>query len=197
MRARRILSALVLGVAVGLLLDGLLLINSSGWLLNPVLMAPIPLLGLTIGFVLGWKNKAHALPWYAVPLLAVILWPSLFWGPVKLREWQFRRFAAQLPAYRTADRQIQSMSVLGGDDAPNIRVMFETKDGSIPEMIKFYGEHLVKNNWVPEQPRQEYKQDVWYNFRKDRGNVSIIGYARDTGVHNVAIIRRYSTRFYR
>lgn len=182
---------------MGLLLDGLLLVNSSGWLLNPILMAPLPLLGLIVGIVLGWRKKVPSLPWYSTLLIAVVFWPVLLWGPVMVKEWCFRHFAAELPAYRNAGRQIQSMTALGGDDPPNIRVMFETTEGTIQEMVKFYADYLVQNNWVPEQPQEEYARDVWYNFRNGKGSISIIGYARDTEARNVAIIRRYGTWFYR
>ena len=189
-----------LGLPIGLLCDGILLINSSGWLVAfifPVVLPP--LIGLLIGLIVGWKGFTPAAPWYVTLLFAILVGPALLWGPIRLKEWEFRHFVGTLPAYHNAERRIQNIGVLGGDDPPRVRVAFEAKDGTIPQMVKFYGDYFVGDHWIPEQPQEEYTRDVWYNFRKGNYDISIIGYEGGQwgGMQCVAIIRRHNTMFYR
>ncbi|MBI2440326.1 MAG: hypothetical protein HYV35_03030 [Lentisphaerae bacterium] len=200
MKAKRICLGMAAGIAFGLLFDGILLVNSSGWLIAfifPVVLPP--LLGLIVGLVAGWKALMPSPSWYKVILIAIVSWPIAVLGPIKTQEWRFRRFAEGLPAYHVADRRIQSLGVLGGDDPPSVRVAFETKNVTIPQMVQFYRDHFVNSGWTELEPQKEYKQDIWYKFRRGRYTVSIIGYegGKWGGMQCVAVSRTYSTFFYR
>lgn len=200
MKAKRICFGMSAGIALGLLFDGILLVNSSGWLIAfifPVVLPP--LLGLIVGVIVGWKGCVPGPSWYKIAMTAIVLWPVAVFGPIKAQEWKFRRFAEDLPAYHVADRRIQSLGVLGGDDPPSVRVAFETKNVTIPQMVEFYKDHFVNTDWKELEPQKEYTKDVWYKFRKGRYTVSIIGYegGKWGGMQCVAIIRTYNTPFYR
>ena len=188
------------GIALGLLFDGIMLINSSGWLIAfifPVVLPP--LLGLIVGLIAGWKGFMPGPSWYKIVLIAIILWPVSVLGPIKIQEWRFRCFAEGLPAYHAADRRIQSLGVLGGDSPPSVRVAFETKNVTIQQMVRFYRDHFVNSGWTEVEPRTEYQQDIWYKFRKGKYTVSLIGYegGKWGGMQCVAVIRTYNTPFYR
>jgi hypothetical protein len=200
MKAKRICLGMSAGIAVGLLFDGIMLVNFSGWLI--ALIFPVvlpPLLGLIVGLIAGWKGFLPGPPWYKIALIAVVFWPAAVFGPIKTQEWRFRRFAASLPAYHVADRRIQSLGVLGGDDPPSVRVEFETKNVTIPQMVQFYRDHFVNSGWAELEPQKDYRQDVWHNFKKGRYTVSLIGYegGKWGGMPCVAIIRTYHTPYYR
>jgi len=200
MRARRTVSGIAVGVAVGLLLDGLLLINTSAWLLHPFFMVPMPILGLIIGFVLGWKGKFPAVAWWASLLVVLILWPTAFWGPVKCQEWRLRRFAERLPAYHGADRRIIDISALGGDDPPRVMVEFETKHVSIGKMVGLYRDHLVQNGWTEDEPQEQFQANAWYKLRKGRSTITLMGYeggGKWGDRQCLRVTRWYSTLFYR
>lgn len=200
MKAKRICFGMTAGIALGLLFDGIMLVNSSGWLIAFIFPVALPpLFGLIIGFIAGWKGFMPGPSWYKIALTAIVLWPIAVFGPIKTQELRFRRFAEGLPAYNVADRRIQSLVVLGGDDPPNVRVAFETKNVTVPQMVRFYRDHFVNSRWTEAEPQTEYRQDIWYNFRKGRHTVSLIGYegGKWGGMQCVAIIRTYNTPFYR
>ena len=200
MKAKRICFGIVAGLTLGLLFDGILLINSSGWLISfifPVVLPP--LLGLVVGILVGRKGLTPAPSWPVILLVAIVIGPIALFGPIKAQEWRFRHFVEGLPAYNAAGHRIQSMSVLGGDDPPYIRVAFEAEHGTIMQMVQFYRDHFVNSGWTEAEPQNAYLQDSWYKFQKGNYTLSIIGYEGGSrgGMPSVAIIRSYSTFFYR
>jgi len=199
MKARQICFGVAVGVALGLLFDGVLLINSSGWLLAfiwPVALPP--LLGAAIGVGAGWTGKAPATRWYWSVLIAVLLWPIAGLSPIKIQDWRFRHFTRSLPTYHVADRRIQSLEVLGGDSPPSVRVEFQTKHVGFAQMLRFYRDYFVENGWAEESLHDVYRRDVWYRFRKGRHTVAIIGYEGGKWGDRqcVAVVRNYNTPFY-
>src|SRR6056297_634793 len=100
MKAKRIVFGIVVGLTLGLLFDGILLINSSGWMIAFLLPVALPpLLGAAIGFIVGWKGGVPAVRWYYSMLIAVLLWPTALLGPIMIQKLRFRHFAESLPAY--------------------------------------------------------------------------------------------------
>ena len=144
------------------------------------------------------KGVLPVLSWLAILPMAFVSWPVALFGPIKVQEWRFRRFAESLPAYQFADRRIQSLVVLGGDSAPQVRVAFETRHVTIPQMIQFYRNYFVRDGWTELDPQEQYKPGVWYWFRKGHYSVCIIGYegGKWGGMQCVAVVRSYNTYFY-
>ena len=140
-----------------------------------------------------------AVPWYAIFLISLVFWPAALFGPIKFQEWRFKCFAEGLPAYNSADRRIQDLEVMGGDSPPTVRVAFETKNVTIPQMVKFYRDHFVDSGWTELEPQEKFNQDSWYKFQKGHYTVSIIGYegGKWGGMQCVAVICNYNTFFYR
>ena len=200
MKTKQVILGAIIGLAVGLLLDGLLLINSSAWLISflfPVILPP--LVTTVIGLVLGWKRRIPALPWHAIIFIALVSLPAGFWGPTKVQEWRFRRFVDALPHYGGSERRIKEISVLGGDDPPRISVEIQTKHVDCDHLIRFYRDYLVNTGWTELEPQQVYKRDIWYKFRKGNYTANLIAFEGGSwgGMQCVRITRWYNTLFYR
>ncbi len=199
MKAKRILFGISAGMLLGLIFDGFLLVNSSGWLLAflfPVVIPP--LLGLAIGAVVGWKFLRLSPPWPLI-VFVVLLSPLGVIGPIKMQEARFRRFAQAIPAYPESERSITQISVLGGDDPPRIGVQFRST-AEMEDMVAFYRDYLIEDGWT--KASSTANPHDYQFFHKGHYTIEMIAFDSDQAgefdkYDTVRLTRWFNTLFYR
>jgi len=143
----RIFAGIVIGIAVGLFIDSLILLKYGGWMLAFILpvAAPVILSAAFFGF-LGYMGLFR-IPRAAVFLIALVAWPLSFTGPIWMRGADLSRKAhSEIPLYRDAQKKSVSVTAVAGDGHPHVDIGYEVR-GNFREIADFYLKELPGRGW--------------------------------------------------
>lgn len=148
-RVKQIIFGIVLGVAVGLLFDSLLLLATSAWLAVAILPVLLPvIIAASVFGILGMKGLLPALPWWCVLLVMLIGWPIAYQGPIWVVETHFRLIEyREIPMYYNTEKISTQIVAIRGDGGRWMSSKFKAKGTNYKEVAVFYKEELAKKGW--------------------------------------------------
>lgn len=174
----RLALAFVLVMGAGLLFLSLLTLWVGAlivWLLVTLIIPIMVFLSLvTISLVLG-RKLAPALPgvpWVGIVLLASIIWPLAFCGPIKLSEARLQYYASrEIPYYPGAEIIKTFYSPLGNENRPGAFAMVELRAVALREEVgRFYRTTLGQHGWQEirsaESPEGTIPRSTTLSFEK-------------------------------
>lgn len=154
---RRRVLGIILGIAAGLLVDALLVLQYRLPILYFVVfsLGLVVILPLAVGIVLGLlfarSDLSRDLPWPVLILLAVVLWPAVVAAPFGARMLQMRTIArADIPVYPGAELGGTSAELGDGENTGDrVRLTFHAAADS-SSILTFYRDELARRGWEAE-----------------------------------------------
>ncbi len=148
LKLRQTIFGIVLGIAVGLLIDSILLLASSAWLIVFIIPVVIPVIAGAAGFgILGKGGYLRVSSWLSILLVIVIAWPLCLLGPIWWKEAELKSgVSRELPVYAGSQKISTNVVPIGGDGKPWIGVDFSVKANYL-EVMDFYRRELPKKGW--------------------------------------------------
>ena len=175
-RSRRIAFGVMVGVAMGLLVDSVVVVPTSIWFLTMIFPVVLPpLLGGILGLVLGWLGHIPAVSLKATLLATIPLWFLCIWAPVQVRVWQFRALADhQIPVFPGATLTSRIVQPWLADGGSSVYLEFCVK-ADTNEILKFYRSEFVQRGWkeFPKKSAGNIEPWDWYPFSKNGRYLSL------------------------
>jgi len=165
---------IVVGIAVGLLLDSLIVLWSSGWALFAfyILLPPV-VVGALLGALLC-RNKTYL--WRprfsAIRIMAIIiLWSTCAIAPIAARWAQFYLELRSIPICPHCEKDIYEIRVLAYDSLPGYRMVLRCACEP-SQCIQYYRTELAKHGWS-ETRSDTYHGRMSFKFTKPKRRLYI------------------------
>ncbi len=173
---RQFALGIVLGVAIGLLVDSTLVLLFGATIiyfvvfsLGAILIAPI-WIGIRGGIALVRRAMPRDFSWPALSLIALLLWPTVTVLPFGVQILRLRAIAySAVPAYPGA--HLEDMKVKLGDKenvGDRVYLLFSAT-ADTPDVVEYYRRELGRRGWE-EGPKhfietKQYETPYWFQRR--------------------------------
>ncbi|MCF6155562.1 MAG: hypothetical protein E3K36_09985 [Candidatus Brocadia sp.] len=175
-KIRQILFAIVLGIAVAIFLNSLLLI----WMGNVVIkyfhlwffiLFVIPIFCVTKGVLWIFRRELLSdVPWIVIAFIAILGWPLCNYVPVGIRISQLRFLTKQeIPLYPDTKRTRILVQPVAMDAHGYYRVSLVMKTPADREdIVPFYQRELRRRGWKVSNKKFPFPDDTTYWFEKEK-----------------------------
>jgi len=139
----------ILGIAVGLFIDSIILLKFGGWMLVFVFPVILPVLLSALFFgLLGWKRALFNPPQAAILLMIAIGWPLCLMGPIFISQASLISEAGMyIPLYPDSEKKATRVAAIAGDGKPHIELAYSVR-APYSIVVDYYLRELPAKGWV-------------------------------------------------